>query len=119
MKSTLKKIIKAVTPYGLIWLRRKITSIKTDSSSELLIKNKDISLYKTQYGDLFWLNEYSCVDENIKKSGIFEPDSTKFVRNFVKPGNTVLDIGANIGYYSVIMSKIVGGGGGGGKIIFF
>lgn len=34
-----------------------------------------------------------------------------FVRNFIKPGQTVLDIGGNLGYYAVPFAKMVGSTG--------
>jgi len=70
--------------------------------------NLNRKLYKTIYGDYFLLNNTSCIDNNIKDFSVWEPESTSVIRNLVKPGNVVLDIGANIGYYTVIMSKIVG-----------
>jgi len=38
----------------------------------------------------------------------FESDECEFVRKFVKPGMNVLDIGANQGFYTVLLSKLVG-----------
>jgi FkbM family methyltransferase len=38
---------------------------------------------------------------------IFEPDSLDFLRDHLKPGDTVLDIGANIGYFSLFCAKLV------------
>jgi FkbM family methyltransferase len=38
----------------------------------------------------------------------FEPEVRKTIRNAVKPGMTVLDIGANLGYYSLEMAWLVG-----------
>ncbi len=32
----------------------------------------------------------------------------KFLKKYVKPGMTVVDVGANIGFYSVLFSKLVG-----------
>ncbi len=37
-----------------------------------------------------------------------EEMETKVVKNFLKPGMNVLDLGANIGYYSLLMAKLVG-----------
>ena len=37
-----------------------------------------------------------------------EPHQVKYLRKFVNPGWTVLDVGANCGYYSVLMAKWVG-----------
>ncbi|GGC80177.1 FkbM family methyltransferase [Undibacterium terreum] len=43
--------------------------------------------------------------------GTYEPNVTKVMREALKPGMNVLDIGANIGYYSVIAASLVGQAG--------
>lgn len=40
--------------------------------------------------------------------GYFEPDLTRLVMRYVKPGNTFLDIGTHFGYYSLLAAKLVG-----------
>ncbi len=40
--------------------------------------------------------------------GIWEPDITEFIKRRLKPGNVFVDVGANIGYHSVLASKLVG-----------
>ncbi|WP_199883821.1 FkbM family methyltransferase [Anaerosinus massiliensis] len=65
-------------------------------------------MYETKYGDCFWLNNEGYLDKCIKQTGVFDPQSTNVVKNLVKKGDVVLDVGANIGYYSVLMSKLVG-----------
>ena len=50
----------------------------------------------------------SPVSRDIKATGHYEPIETKFVMQWVKQGNTVFDIGAHIGYYSLILSKLAG-----------
>lgn len=40
--------------------------------------------------------------------GCYEQDETDFVRRTVKPGQTVLDLGANIGFFTMIMASLVG-----------
>lgn len=41
----------------------------------------------------------------------FEPEETKWVYQYLKPGDTFVDVGANCGYYSFIASGIVGNTG--------
>jgi FkbM family methyltransferase len=40
--------------------------------------------------------------------GVWEPNETRFFTQVTKPGDTVIDIGANAGYYTIIASKLVG-----------
>lgn len=40
--------------------------------------------------------------------GIYEPFETELVKKEIKNGDVVLDIGANIGYYTLVFAKIVG-----------
>jgi FkbM family methyltransferase len=48
--------------------------------------------------------------------GSWEPEVVEVVRQYVKPGMTALDIGAQSGYFSLLLSKLVGPGG---KVIAF
>ena len=47
----------------------------------------------------------------LAKYGERELDMLWLVKKYVKPGMKILDLGGNIGYYSIIMSRIVGGTG--------
>jgi len=76
--------------------------------SELITASATEDLYRTPDGDLFWLNRSSYVDQCIVRDGVFEADCVKIVRALVKPGQVVLDVGANIGYYTIILAKLVG-----------
>lgn len=81
-----------------------------------MVKGDERSLYLTSSKDLFWLNKTGYIDRTIIEKGVFEPQSTEVTKRLVKQGNLVLDIGANIGYYSVMLSKLVGKSG---KVIAF
>ncbi|HZT08344.1 MAG TPA: FkbM family methyltransferase [Chloroflexota bacterium] len=42
------------------------------------------------------------------RKGSYEPGVTSVFRRFVKPGMNVVDVGANIGYYTMLSASIVG-----------
>src|SRR5450432_4278440 len=54
-------------------------------------------------------------DEQLSPSiiayGILESWIEKVVRGLVRPGNRVIEVGANIGYYTLVMSSLIGPSG--------
>jgi len=52
-----------------------------------------------------------CVSRQIQRHNIWEPYETSLLVGRLKHGDVFLDIGANIGYYSVLASAIVGEAG--------
>lgn len=65
--------------------------------------------YKTFWGDKmsFYLPEGGA----IYYYGFFEANLTNFLLNFIKEGDTFLDVGAHVGYYSVLASSLAGSEG--------
>jgi FkbM family methyltransferase len=57
-----------------------------------------------------------AVSSSIFADGVWEPEETSFIENALRPGMVFVDIGANIGYYTVIASSLVGNTG---KVIAF
>jgi len=55
----------------------------------------------------WWLNKGNLIDSSIL-AGHWEPVSTWACERWVKPGMFCLDIGANIGYYTVLLSYLAG-----------
>lgn len=45
---------------------------------------------------------HNCIDK------VFEPDVTDVILRLVRPGDFAIDAGANIGFFTLLMSKIVG-----------
>jgi len=94
-----------------ILLEVKTNDNAVTMSSILIEKGNDRNLYKTRFGTYLWLKSSSCIDESIINTGVWEDYTTDVVNRLVKPNDYVLDIGANIGYFSVIFSKLVGENG--------
>ncbi len=42
---------------------------------------------------------------------VYEPHETQLLIDCIKPGNIVLDVGANIGYFTLLFAKLVGENG--------
>lgn len=77
----------------------------------LLQKGVGRNLYRTRYGDMFWLAEDRYIDSCLIRDSVFEEASTNIVKRLVRKDWTALDVGANIGYYSVLLSRAVGNSG--------
>jgi FkbM family methyltransferase len=55
----------------------------------------------------WWLAEHSALDRDLIYDG-FETAEAAFVARFLRPGMTVLDVGAHHGLYTLLASKCVG-----------
>lgn len=70
------------------------------------------SKYKSpvRYDDRYYVQgSWMYVDDmdslGLIKYGIYEPKETALIKKLIKPNDIVLDIGANIGYFTLIMAK--------------
>lgn len=79
--------------------------------SHMIRKGVVRNLYKTFLNSFYWLNDSGSIDKAIIENGIFEPSSTRIVNQYVRKNDVVLDVGANIGYYTVLLSGLVGNEG--------
>ncbi len=65
---------------------------------------------------LFWGDEMQVmlpdpVSAMLYGYGHYEPELTGFLLRFLKPGAVAIDVGAHCGYYSLLMSRLVGSAG--------
>jgi FkbM family methyltransferase len=65
----------------------------------------------TIFGMQFAGDTVEMLQQYIYFFGIWEPDLTHWIRRRLRPGDTFIDVGANIGYYSVLASTLVGDAG--------
>lgn len=64
---------------------------------------------------VWWLVWYDSVSDRIFH-GCYEPKTQRFIRNYLKPGMTVIDVGAHHGFYTLLAACCVGPTG---KVIAF
>jgi FkbM family methyltransferase len=58
---------------------------------------------------LHWrLNLESCISQSIVQFAVWEPSTTHLLTDLVRSGMHVLDIGANFGYYTLLLARQVG-----------
>lgn len=53
------------------------------------------------------LEPRSCITENIVTTGVFEEQTTERLMWLLKPGMTAIDVGANVGYFTLLMARAV------------
>jgi FkbM family methyltransferase len=62
-----------------------------------------------QFGARFLCTLPDVLQNRICLFGIWEPDITAFVGRRLAEGDTFVDVGANVGYYTLLASQLVGG----------
>ncbi|MEC3997223.1 FkbM family methyltransferase [Actinacidiphila sp. DG2A-62] len=63
---------------------------------------------ETAVGAHFAVDTQDLIQRYLYLFGVWEPRMTQWLRNRLAPGDTFIDVGANIGYFSVLASQLVG-----------
>ncbi|GJD58832.1 FkbM family methyltransferase [Methylobacterium dankookense] len=66
---------------------------------------------RTSFGTLMRCHSRDFVQRRIRFFKIFEHNLTYYTLNALRPGDYYLDIGANVGYFTLLAAKTVGSGG--------
>ena len=72
-----------------------------------LVKPKGNSMIVIDGIKMYVGNDYN-ISRSLLVKGTYEPEETKIFKENIEEGMIVIDIGANIGYYTLIASKLVG-----------
>lgn len=65
-------------------------------------------IIKTQYGFRFTADLADWLGQYVYLTGAYEPPTSDIFFKIIKPGDTVIDIGANVGYFSLLSAKLTG-----------
>jgi FkbM family methyltransferase len=77
-----------------------------------LLKRRPIAfMAQTPLGFRIVGNTRDVIQRHIYVFGVWEPDITAWIRDRLSPGATVVDVGANIGYFTLLAAAAVGPGG--------
>jgi len=95
-----------------IFLLRKITTLldKLELKKIIIDKSSTSFFYKNGIAFNIAKNRFSASNTLVFQRN-YEINETKLVKGLVKPGWTVIDIGANFGWYSIHFSQLVGPSG--------
>ncbi|MEU4234335.1 FkbM family methyltransferase [Nonomuraea sp. NPDC026600] len=66
---------------------------------------------RTRFGAVFPVTTSDLIQRYLYLFGIWEPHLTAWLRRRLHPGDTFIDVGANIGYFTVLASRLVGPSG--------
>ncbi|MEV5595828.1 FkbM family methyltransferase [Streptomyces sp. NPDC052496] len=66
---------------------------------------------RTRFGAPFVTDTQDLIQRYIYLFGVWEPHLTRWLERRLRPGDVFVDVGANIGYYSLLASRLVGKGG--------
>jgi FkbM family methyltransferase len=68
-------------------------------------------IVRTAYGYRMELHLHDWVDQHIYATGSYEDDTGRVIAALVGPGDCAIDLGANIGYFTLLLARRVGPAG--------
>lgn len=101
-------------PIYLMWLN-VVKPVFSFVNKSRLAKFKGESLTKFSHDginfNIFTNTDNGTVDEEIILHGVYEPFFLSVIKKHLSPGDTFVDIGANIGQHSLFASQVIGTSG--------
>lgn len=75
---------------------------------DFLYKKIEAPEFTTVMGHKMYLAPHGPISLELATKGIWEESETELIKKIVSDGDVVLDLGANIGYYTMIFAKLIG-----------
>ena len=114
MKDTLKAMtLKALVPLSAFWLQQRIVPIGKRwvwdqiCAPHLIWRDWEL-IGRAKPGFRVHAKPCEFQEGRILFFGVWEPTITAWFQRLVGPGDVVLDVGANLGYFTLLSSRLVG-----------
>ncbi|MFC5245975.1 FkbM family methyltransferase [Streptomyces nigrescens] len=65
-------------------------------------------LVRTRFGAAMAVDTQDLIQRFVYLFGLWEPHMTHWLQRRLRPGDTYIDVGANVGYFSLLASQLVG-----------
>jgi len=72
-----------------------------------LVRSESLDIELKDFGGVFAVGKESLLAKYILKEGAYEPSIVELVKFHLDPSKDVLDIGANVGFFSVLFGKAI------------
>lgn len=107
--------MKMKTERGLFQTIKSLFGLSVSKKLEELPIFKKILIYyrfASFQGNKMYVNPRDkFIAQSVLKYGVWEPDETRLFKRVIKKGMIVVDLGANVGWYTLIAAKLVGKNG--------
>ncbi|MDO4582864.1 MAG: FkbM family methyltransferase [Planctomycetia bacterium] len=90
------------------WLPRGLKKVIWNMDLRYLVWREENFLVKTRFGFQIYADLRQFIENRIAFFGIWEQGTTELFLKSIRPGEIVIDMGANIGYYTLLASRLVG-----------
>jgi len=107
MKIIIKLLTKIIKPFYWSWIWKYTPFFQINNFYKKISKNSS-NIYKTKYWFKMELNWSKFIDSEIIFNWIWEKNISYLITTNIKKWDVFLDIWANIWYFSLLWSKLVG-----------
>lgn len=113
LKHLIKSIIRALVYGRLRWLELSETSALRWANlmkrwPGIFAESPFLKVRVVDHGAKMRLGIIDVIERQLLLTGTWEPDIADLMRREIKPGMTVVDVGANIGYFALLAATEVG-----------